>query len=401
MTRTADYTIQGFLYQFNMTVLEILRAEDNATVNIEGMMEDVEIVTPKKTTGIQCKYHEASTDFTASAIFKPLLQMLSHFSEHATDNIEYKLFAHFPGAETKSLSVGKTECEAARSSKDKTLEKYIKAIPVSIDMDGFIKKFKMEFGPCYDKLVKQVSKELEDNGIPVGEIETLGYPNAINIVAGISILHKPSERRITRKQFLDQLNGIRTTAISRWTMALKTKDKLLKARRKQLKVHLDKNSRLRYFVIHPNDLSDYGAEIVLFISDFIEKYHFKIAHIGTPVFCFCATRTEVQEIQYRLYTKGIVATDGYVGAQFEEAFFFREPFFTKGTGGTARREFALRATNWDGHSGVLNKRKCDDLFILGEPDCGSLDTTDVNVERLSGATIKEIKFVVGVSDVYE
>ena len=58
-------------------------------------------------------------------------------------------------------------------------------------------------------------------------------------------------------------------------------------------------------------------------------------------------------------------------------------------------------TNWSDHGSVLNKRKCDDLFILGDPDCGSLETIDVNVERLSGATIKEIKFVMGVSDVYE
>jgi len=401
MTRTADYTIKGFLYQFNKTVLEILRADDSATVNIEGVIEDVEIVTSTTTIGIQCKYHEASSGFTASAIFKPLLQMLVHFSDHPTDEIKYVLFAHFPDAETALPSVGKDECESARSSTDKTLKKYIDEIPSTINIDEFLKKFTMEFGPCYDELVAQVSKALEDKGIAVGEIETIAYPNAINIVAEISILHDPEKRKTTRKQFLDRLNSIRTTAISRWTMALKTKDKLLKVRRKQLKVHLDKNSRLRYLVIDPHTLSDYEAEIVLFISDYIEKYHFKPTHISTPVLCFCATRTEVQEIQHRLYTKGIVTTDGYIGAQFEESFFFRDPFSAKGTSGTVRREFALRVTDWDDHSNVLNKRKCDDLFILGAPDCGSLETIDVNVEHLSGATIKEIKFVMGVSDVYE
>lgn len=29
MSRTADYTIQGFLYQFNKTALEILSAQDD------------------------------------------------------------------------------------------------------------------------------------------------------------------------------------------------------------------------------------------------------------------------------------------------------------------------------------------------------------------------------------
>lgn len=401
MSRAADYTIKGFLYQFNKSALEILKADSNAIVNIEGVIEDVEVITPTTTTGIQCKYHEANTGFTPSAIFKPLLQMLVHFAANPTDKIQYVLFAYFPTVGATPPSVGKIECQAALSTTDKTLEKYVETIPPTIDIDAFLGKFTMEFGPCYDDLVKDVSMALEDNGIPLGDIETLAYPNAINIIAGISILHDPSQRQTTRTQFLDQLNSIRTTAISRWTMALNTKNKLLKARRKQLKVHLDKNSRLRYLVVDHHTLDEYDSEIVLFITDYIEKYHFKPAHINTPVICFCATREEVQNIQHRLYTKGIVTTDGYVGTHFEEAHFFRDPVLAKGTGGTVRREFSLRVTNWSDHGSVLNKRKCDDLFILGAPDCGLLDTIDVNVERLSGATINEIKFIMGVSDVYE
>ena len=109
MTRTADYTIKGFLYQFNKTILEILRADDSATVNIEGVIEDVEVVTPTTTIGIQCKYHEASSGFTTSAIFKPLLQMLVHFSSHPTDEIKDVLFAYFPRAEKESRIVVKVE----------------------------------------------------------------------------------------------------------------------------------------------------------------------------------------------------------------------------------------------------------------------------------------------------
>lgn len=401
MTRTADYTIKGFLYQFNKSVLEILNSEEGTMVNIEGVIEDVEVVTPTKIIGIQCKYHEASDGFTPSTIYKPLLQMLVHFAAHHCDNIEYVLFAHFPGAETMSPTVGKDECEKALTSADKSLKKLIEAVPATTDIDEFISKFTMEFGPSYDDIVKKVCESLQEKGFAEGEIETLAYPNAINLIAGFSILHDPAERQVTRKQFLDQLNRIRTTAISRWTMALSTKDKLLKARRKQLKIHLDKNCRLRYFIIDPNTLDDYQSEIILFISDFMEKYHFKQAHINTPVLCFCVTYAELQEIQHRLYTKGFVTTDGYIGAQFEESYFFRDPFVSKGTGVIVQREFTLRVTNWEDHGTVLNNRKCDDLFILGEADCSSLETMDVNVEHLSGTTIKEIKYIMGASDVYE
>jgi hypothetical protein len=36
MSRSADYTIQGFLYQFNKTLLEILKAQADSIITVEG-----------------------------------------------------------------------------------------------------------------------------------------------------------------------------------------------------------------------------------------------------------------------------------------------------------------------------------------------------------------------------
>lgn len=82
MSRTADYTIQGFLYQFNKTALEILSAQDDDKITVEGIIEDIEVATSTTLKAIQCKYHEASASFTASAVYKPLLQMLKYFSDN-------------------------------------------------------------------------------------------------------------------------------------------------------------------------------------------------------------------------------------------------------------------------------------------------------------------------------
>jgi hypothetical protein len=56
---------------------------------------------------------------------------------------------------------------------------------------------------------------------------------------------------------------------------------------------------------------------------------------------------------------------------------------------------------WEDHGTVLNNRKCDDLFIIGERGCDSLNTVDVNVEHLAATSLKEVKYVMGVSNVYE
>ncbi len=401
MPRAADYTIQGFLYQFNKTALEILKAQDDDAITVEGVVEDIEVTSLASLTAIQCKYHEASTSFALSAIYKPLLQMLRHFSDNTTSQVRYVLFAHFPTVGTPPPAVDKSALQAALASTNKELQKHVQAVPSEIDLDDFLSRFKLELGPSYDDIAKEVATELEANGIPAGEIETLAYPNTVHLIAMLSMKHDATDRQTTKKQFLHQLKTIRTTTITRWTLALKTREKLLEARRKQLKTHLDKNARLRYFVVDPGSVEDYETEIVLFISDYLDKYHFKTAHIATPVLCLCSQRDEIQDIQRRLFSKGIVADDGYIGGAFQESRFFREPISSKKAGGGLYREFALRILSWDDHGGMLNNKKCDDLFIIGEVDCNALDTVDVNVERLSGATMKEIKYVMGVSNVYE
>lgn len=402
MTRAADYTIKGFLYQFNKTLLEILNSQEDSIITVEGIVEDVEIVTSAIMTAIQCKYHEAIDTFTPSSIFKPLLQMMNHFHANAGANIRYVLFAHYPSEEGKAQStVGKTQLQAALDSNNKDLQDYVATLRGKIDLDAFLDRFAMEFGATFDNLVTQVCAALKANGIPDGDIDTLAYPNAINMIAGISVKHDPTERKITKQQFLDALKSIRNTAISRWTMALRTRKQLLDARRKQLKTHLDINSRVRYFVVDAKTLDDYEEGIVIFVGDYLDKYHFKTAHINTPVVCLRTTKEDFLSIQYRLFTKGIISADGYIGEHFDESRFFREPLFCKGASNTIKREFSLRLLRWEDHGVVLNSRKCDDLFIIGKSVCDSLHTVDVNVEHLAATSLKEVKYVIGVSNVYE
>ena len=402
MSRAADYAIKGFLYQFNKTLLEILNSSDGSSITVEGIVEDVEIVTSSVMIAIQCKYHEASKAFSPSDIFEPLLQMMCHFHMHPDANIRYILFAHYPSVGKEPYpKVGVTEFQAAIDSENKNFARYVEKLRSKFELNRFLSIFTMEFGPTYDELVTQVGVALQSNGIPKDDIDTLAYPNSINMIAGISVKHDSKERNITKQQFLENLKKIRKTAISRWTLALRTRKQLLDARRKQLKPHLDNNSRLRYFIVDAFSLVDYEAEIVLFVSDYLDKYHFKPAHISTPVLCLCTSEDSFRDIQYRLYSKGIISTDGYIGKHFDESWFFRDPFSQKGIGGKIKREFSLRLLRWEDHSSVINNRKCDDLFIIGTCDCAILDMVDVNAEHLAATSLKEIKYIMGVSNVYE
>ena len=303
MDRTADYTIQGFLYQFNKTLLEVLKSADDAEVTVEGIIEDIEIAAPAGLTAIQCKYHEAKEAFTASTVFTPLLQMMQHFHTNQQANISYVLFAHFPKPPANQ-TVTKADLEVALASRNKDLKKYCDALSGKVDLDKFLTRFSMQFGPSWDGMVASVHAALVAAGIPKGDIDTLAYPNAIQVVANLSIKHDPNQRRITKGALLSDLAKIKSTAITRWTLALKTRKQLLEARRKQLKLHLDKNARLRYFIVNCASLADFDAEIVGFVCDFLEKYHFKAAHICTPILCLDTTEDIFRDIQLRLHKKG-------------------------------------------------------------------------------------------------
>lgn len=394
MDRAADYTIQGFLYQFNKTLLEVLKSDDDTEITVEGIIEDIVIAAPAGLIAIQCKYHEAKEKFTVSTLFKPLLQMMQHFYDNQQASISYILFAHFPSPPATTIT--KSELEAALASKNQALKKYCDALNGQIDLDRFLEMLSIEFGSTYDDLIASVHDALLAAGVANADIDTLAYPNAIQLISDLSIKHDVNLRRITKAALLSNLAKIKSTAITRWTLALKTKKQLLEARRKQLRSHLDKNARLRYFIVNCSNLREFDADIISFVCDFLAKYHFKTTHIYTPLLCFDTTKEIFLDIQVRLAKKNVIAVDGYVGPHFDEARFFRQPMVQK-----TKREFDLRILRWEDNGHVLAHQKGDDLFIVGENRYTELDTKDVCVEVLESSSIKEIAFTLGLKQTYE
>lgn len=400
MTRTADFTIQGFLYQFNKTLLEILTAESDTTITVEGIIEDIELHKNGEIQAIQCKYHESLENFTLSAIYKPLLQMMQHYVKNSHLNVNYNLYAHIPNIDEKTFKVVKSDLEEMLKSKNQKFTKYISDITNNIDLDLFLNKLKLKVGPSYDDICKEVISSFLTMGFSKEDVESLLYPNAINIIASFSIKHVESERKITKDSLLDMLRTIKKTAVNFWTLSLKTKHQILSARRKQLKNNLSKNSRLRYFVIDEKKTENFSSEIVLFIVDYLEKYHSKVSHNQTPLFCLYCTPEALKKIRVRLHQKNISSNNGYVEDYFDETYFFKEPIL-KITSGVIHREFSLRLLRGQDHFHLLNSLKPADIFIIGESPEITFNSIDVNIELLSSSSLTEINYILGITDAYE
>jgi len=401
MSRSADYTIKGFLYQFYKTILEILTNPLDTEITVEGIIEDIDIASSSMTTAVQCKYHEAKDKYSPSAIYKPVLQMMNHYKDNQTKNITYVLFSHFPDRnETNPVIITKTDLDAALASTNKDLKSLI-ATAEGVNTDNFLKRFRSEPGPSFDELANKVSKQLAAAGFDPNDVEVLVLPNAITVVADLSIKHLPSERKITGREFLEYIRRIRRTTISRWTLAMKSKSKILEARRKQLKTSLDQNQRQRYIFIDAEAISEFSDHIVIFVDDFLKKYHFKPAHTNTPLLCLSVDVEGLNKLQLRLYEKKVIVADGRIAGQVFEERLFREALSRSEKGGIVRREFDIRMVLWDDLRKMISRHKPDDIYVFGNVDLSSIDLGDVNIERLEVESAKEARYLMGVSDVIE
>jgi hypothetical protein len=403
MSRTADYTIQGFIYQFNKSLSELLDNEDEAKITIEGIIEDVEVEVDNNIEAIQCKYHEAEDSFTLSNVYKPILQMMEHYYDNGNHvkDIYYKLYVFFPNEKNRIKKISIDDINTILSSNNQKYSKYIKKLKDNINIEGFIDIFCLEFGDSLSDLVKKVCNQLEENEMPKDEIETLIYPNAIQKIADISINHDLEKRKVSKKEFLDEIKKIRKTAITRWTMALQNRKKILRTRKKQLKSYLSQNSRLRYFIISKSTIDNFEECIVNFIKEYLDKYHFKILHDKTPLFCIDCSKELFSQIIKRLYKKEINCNDGYIANEFNKSKFFEEPMtrYDKPSS-KVEREFDIRLLNIK-EIDVLNEKKCDDLFVLSDKEFSILDLQDVNLEKIGAKRIEEIKYIMGMRDTYE
>ncbi len=401
MPRTADYTILGFLYQFNKTLIEILNASADATITVEGIIEDIDVADANQLTAIQCKYHETKSTFTLSDIFKPILQMMDHYSRNNSHDITYRIFAHFADEAERQQQLLRDDLENVLATRDARLAPLVARVQGNIDLDAFRERLLLDFGPSFDDLATQAHDLLKAAAPTDADVETLLYPNALHKISLIASRHDVADREVTKDSFLRQLLDIRRTAISRWTLALATRKKLLDTRRKQLHPHLKQNTRLRHILISASDVADFDDRIVIFISDYVSAFHFKALHIHTPLFCLDCPHQQFVDICRRTHQKGVKFTDGIVAGQFDQSHFLREPLVRQDKPKGMLREFDIRLLHFESHGSVITDAKSDDFFVVSRRQLGNLDLKDVNVERLEVSNLVELSYLLRLSDVYE
>jgi hypothetical protein len=279
-------------------------------------------------------------------------------------------------------------------------QRYVTALKGNLDVTKFYSRFSIEFGSSLDDIEKQIGEKLSVSGFQTADIPLIIYPNAIHYIAQLSIKPNATDRVISKSTLLAWLHTIKKTTISRWTLALKSALQILGERKKQLRPNLSKNVRRRSFLISKTAAKDFDENIVLFISDYIDRYHYKVAHTEPPLFCLDCDPTAFDSIRDRIHQKGIRFNDGYIGPRFYADLFARPPLVSSSRN-KSEREFLIRLARYETDPSVLNTPKCDDVFLLSTKEYSLLDLKDVNVEHPLTENLQQAKFLLGVSNVYE
>ncbi len=421
--RQANSTIKGYLYQFNKSILEILNADDDAFITLEGVIEDIDIQLSNATSTIQCKYHEY-TKFTMSSIAAPILEMVCHYNESVAlgKSTQYVLYAHYDenvgGIDTAAFE----NHIATTSSKELQLSYFHKIYMISnasiLELANKFKKNKddkakilnyyssnrsslklcfewSKFWDCFKYVPAEGFEELKEKVIEKlceqtdrKTAEDLYYPNALSMVANISAKQKIRERTIDKKTFLEELKLKESVLITKWMLVGLDKKKILKAKKQHLSNSFSLNTAIRAFVFSEQFHSVNEDRIIPFIQEYIAKYYKKKTLQRPPLFIFENGSDITQKVILGLHKYQMSVNNGFVGNVFMPDSFINNT--------DCSAEFVCKvASLCDMSVSILESCNVNQLYIIGNVETG-LRSSNYYAEQIEVEGIDELRYLVNL-----
>lgn len=394
MTRVADSTIKGFLYQFNKTAKVILEKQNNETIIVEGIIEDIDVISPKDEDDIieatQCKYHEAK-DYTLSLIYKPVLQMLHGFS-NGKSAANLIIFIHTKDKQACQTKITESELDECLATTNKGLQGIIQGINKPYNKSEFLATLTIEFGPSLETLELDVKKILAAEFPPQFDIDGLVYPNIISTISKIATNKTDEERKTSKRTLIGNIKKTGQLVFTKWIYYTKSKDNALKTSRKIIHESLSQNHPQRYIYISPKGVFDFNEQVVNFISNFLSKYHHKPAHTSTPLFIIAEQKTVIDDIVVRLFKKGIRSVTGYMGSEFFVNELLKPPMREKSKL-PQDSEFRVRLCDASKMTHILDIAKPDHFYLITNSPAYLTDKLDTNIYQIGVDNFSDVEFI--------
>jgi hypothetical protein len=322
--RTATDTIKGYFYQFDLSILTLLELKDeNHQITVEGI-EDIDINNATVETAVQCKYH-SKTEYNHSVIAKPIRLMLNHFSEVLNGKekkIKYNYYGHFKSGHSKLitpitldflknnlLTYSKAKIEFKHYDELKLTDKDLLDFLNQLEININAKSYEGQLLEIHKLLKKQTEFNSDDF-----EAENYFYNNALKIISYLAIKEKKSDRMISKKKFLQEINS-KKILFHKWFIEYKGKKKLLADLRNEFFTTYNISPFERFFLVEVQ--SNYSFNDLKSIIHLISKKWSDIKSVRNPD-TFCPyiyinglNKSELIKLKIELYNEGYKFNDGF------------------------------------------------------------------------------------------
>lgn len=326
--RSANASIAGFVYQFDLTALEILNAKSNTTITVEGC-EDIDLHGGPRNTAVQCKYLPASK-YSLAGLRKPIIPMLESFANG--NEWDYRLYVHYGDSTTPPTKLTVDElksCLTESKRKPPRTINHCKHLSHKV-LERFLRRFSIQAGDAFETQQAAVHAALQTAlGATADDVRDLHYPKALSIILDTAMQPQQSQRELTRPGFLTLLDK-RPEIYTRWHTEIVGAERMRASLKRRIKaVGLLAGDKRRLIVLAPPSTGRAGDLVK--ISHLVEKlattaYGEGKLSSAKPWTVICdAPDEEVLELKRKLVSLGIAYHDGYETVRFSAEMFNRAP----------------------------------------------------------------------------
>lgn len=335
-TRDAVSTIRGYFYQFDYSILQVLRLErDTDTIRIEGI-EDVDINDEKDIILHQCKCYEG-TEYNHSVIKDAVGWMLKHFANNRNSDYKYYIYGVYKSGQQKlaqSINVDFAKIhfftKKHKNSPDELLHEQLSL--TDDDISEFLQRLVININAdSFEVQENNVREELCISlGLKIQEVEPY-YCTALSIIRHLATQKEVSDRTISRGKFIRQIRNL-DNQFEIWLLHKTGSAKFAKAiKKKYFSERLNISPYDRFFIIECNQHTSI-VDLKMVILHISRKYS-AMSQRAKPKFCpyFCFygldENTKLVELKKCLARDDVQFVDGYdfKGADFNVNSVVKEP----------------------------------------------------------------------------
>lgn len=290
--RSAVETIRGYFYQFDYSILRVLRLSDPGGSIAVECIEDVDIRTATEVTAVQCKYY-SGTEYNHSVIKSAVRYMLSHFKAIRDDGrpvVRYSLCGHFRAGQHKltlPIDVVFLKQHLLTYSEKKVERRHHDELGLSdADLAEFLSVLDVDINAAsFETQFAQVIRELQTAyGCTPFTAEYFYYNNALALMRELLIQPLSANRTITKRAFLER-SDTSSVLFNEWFVRKKGEKAHFAALRKEYFAGLNLSPFERFFLVEVDPATLVRSDLKDVLHILSKKWSKTTKRDGNSSFC--------------------------------------------------------------------------------------------------------------------